>query len=247
MCLQGLLDQASSIANACFAAVSSGHDKFTYCFVLGLAVGPVALLRGDLADAERAADMLLEGAMRQSFTQFVNVGRSLKAALMMERGDLAVAADELRSAFDTRESTGWRIGYPEYACTLARCLAGLGETKDALAMLEDGLARSEQGGERWYAPELLRIEGEVYLQSDAAGYSAIAEDCFMKAIATSHDQGARLWELRAAASLARLMRGQGRNEEARRALSSVYDRFTEGFETADLRGARLLLAAALNP
>jgi predicted ATPase len=207
-----------------------------------MAVGPVALMRGDLTNAELAADMLLESAMRQSFTQYVNVGRSLKATLMMERGEFAAASRELRAAFGTRESTGWRIGYPEYACALVRCLAGLGQFEEALAILEQGLALSEEGGERWYVPELLRVRGEVRLRYDASG--PIAEDCFKEAIGVARQQGALFWELRAAADLARLMLGQGRNEEAYRALTPVYGKFTEGFEVADLRAARLILAAA---
>jgi predicted ATPase/DNA-binding winged helix-turn-helix (wHTH) protein len=242
MWLQGLIDQADAIANACLADVSSGRDKLTFCFVLGMAVGPVALMRGDLTNADLAADMLLESAMRQSFTQYVNVGRALKAALMMERGEFAAASKELRAAFGTRESTGWRIGYPEYACALARCLAGLGRFEEALGMLEQGLALSEEGGERWYVPELLRVRGEVRLRYDASGPNA--EDCFREAIGVARQQGALFWELRAAADLARLLLGQGRNEEACRALAAVYDKFTEGFEVADLRAARLILAAA---
>jgi len=242
--LHGLLDQAKTAADACLAEASSGDDRLTFCFVLGLAVGPIALMRGDTADAERAADMLLEEAMRRSFVQYVNVGRRLKAMLLMERGDFAVASNELRHALDMRNSSGWRIAYPEYTCALARCLAGLGEGGDALAMLEQGLALSEDGGERWYVPELQRIRGEVCLRYDGSKCGLTAEECFNAAISVAQEQGALFWELRAATSLARMMLDQHRSEEARMVLAPVYERLTEGFELADLRAARTILAAA---
>jgi predicted ATPase len=88
---------------------------------------------------------------------------------------------------------------------------------------------------------LLRIKGELLLSQGAPGATAAAEDHFRQALDWAHRQGALSWELRAASSLARLWRDQHRVKEARAVLGSVYARFTEGFETADLREARRLL------
>jgi len=101
--------------------------------------------------------------------------------------------------------------------------------------------REGADGHGWYAPELLRIKGEVLLQHAADQSTLAAEDCFNQAAQMAREQGALFWELRVALSIARLRVRQGRRHEARAALASVYDRFTEGFATTDLQAARTLL------
>jgi predicted ATPase len=88
---------------------------------------------------------------------------------------------------------------------------------------------------------LLRVKGEYLLLRDAPGAAAAAEDHFRRALDLARRQGALSWELRAATNLARLWRDQARSKEAHELLVSVYDRFTEGFATADLRAARSLI------
>jgi predicted ATPase len=89
--------------------------------------------------------------------------------------------------------------------------------------------------------ELLRIKGEVLLQQAADQLVLSAEDCFARSAQMAREQDALFWELRVALSVARLRVSQGRRHEARALLASVYDRFTEGFATADLQAARTLL------
>jgi predicted ATPase len=88
---------------------------------------------------------------------------------------------------------------------------------------------------------LLRIKGEVLLQQAADQSTLAAEDCFDQAAQMAREQGALFWELRIALSVARLRVSQGRHYESRALLASVYDRFTEGFATADMRAARTML------
>jgi predicted ATPase len=89
-------------------------------------------------------------------------------------------------------------------------------------------------------PEALRIKGGLFLLQDR-GVIAAAEDHFRQALDLARQQGALSWELRAATSLARLWRDQARSQEAHELLAPVYDRFTEGFATADLRAAKALI------
>ena len=91
------------------------------------------------------------------------------------------------------------------------------------------------------SPELRRINGALLLQRNLAGAVSEAETCFREALEQARGQGARSWELRAAESLARLLRDQGRSIEAMEILRPVYDQFTEGWDTADLKSARALL------
>jgi predicted ATPase len=103
------------------------------------------------------------------------------------------------------------------------------------------MAVARENGHGWYAPELLRVKGEVLLQQAADQSTLAAEDCFKRAAQLTGEQGALFWELRVALSVARLRVSQGRHREARTQLASVYDRFTEGFATADMQTARTLL------
>jgi predicted ATPase len=107
-----------------------------------------------------------------------------------------------------------------------------------LALLGDALQIVERTGERWLAAELNRHKGQLLL---GQGHSEAAEELYRKALSIAAEQGARLWELRAAASLARLRRDQGRHVEARELLEPVYGWFTEGFDTGDLKEAKALL------
>ena len=97
---------------------------------------------------------------------------------------------------------------------------------------------AERTGERWFGAELNRHKGQLLLRQ---GHPEAAEELYRKALSIAEEQGAKLWELRAAASLARLRRDQGRRAEARDLLAPVYGWFTEGFDTADLKEAKALI------
>jgi predicted ATPase len=126
---------------------------------------------------------------------------------------------------------------------LAAGFARAGQIADGLAAAEQAIERAERTEARWLFPESLRIRGELLLLQAATGAAAVAEDHFRQALDWARRQGALSLELRAATSLARLRRDQGRSAEAIALLQPVYDRFTEGFDTADLKEARLLLDA----
>ncbi len=104
--------------------------------------------------------------------------------------------------------------------------------------MDDALEVVERIGERWLEAELNRQKGRLLLRQ---GHSEAAEELYRKALGIAVEQEAKLWELRAAASLARLRRDQGRRTEARDLLAPVYGWFTEGFDTPDLREAKALL------
>jgi predicted ATPase len=131
--------------------------------------------------------------------------------------------------------------YTFLTAELASALGRAGEAAPGLAAIEAALALSERNAESWCVAELLRIKGELLLLQAEEGAAAAGEDCFRQALDCARRQGTLSWELRAAASLARLRRDQGRSAEAAALLQSVYDRFSEGFDTADLKEAKALL------
>ena len=116
----------------------------------------------------------------------------------------------------------------------------MGQPEAGLTALAEALTLAETTGERWYAPELYRLKGELLLQQNADN-QAEAESCFQHALDLARDQQAKSFELRTANSLARLWKQQGKRQDAYDLLAPVYHWFTEGFTTLDLQEAKALL------
>jgi predicted ATPase len=127
-----------------------------------------------------------------------------------------------------------------YLSYLARAYAELGQFDDAWRCISEAMATVYTSSERWYEADLHRIAGEVVLRSPEPDATK-AEGYFERALTIARAQQAKSWELRAAMSLARLWRDQGKVSEARELLAPVYGWFTEGFETRDLKEAKALL------
>src|SRR5713101_4569224 len=127
-----------------------------------------------------------------------------------------------------------------FIAELAESLAP-GQTSGGRPTVEEAIDRAERTAEGWIIAELLRVKGELLLLDGAPGATDSAEWCFLQALQLARAQGALAWELRAATSLARLHRARNRSAEAIACLRQIYDRFTEGFGTADLIAAKQLL------
>jgi predicted ATPase len=144
----------------------------------------------------------------------------------------------LRSGSTAYRATGARVWMPYHIALLARAYEIAGQTEEGLTQLDDALQIVERTGERWLDAELYRQKGQLLLRQ---GQSEAAEELYRKALSIAQEQGAKLWELRAAVSLTRLRRDQGCLAEARDQLAPVYGWFTEGFDTPDLKEAKALL------
>ena len=118
--------------------------------------------------------------------------------------------------------------------------AELGQLDDAWRCIDDAIETIERSKEKWGEAEVHRIAGEIALKSPEPD-AAKAEAYFDRALAVARQQRAKSWELRAAMSMARLWRDQGKRNEARDLLAPVYGWFTEGFDTLDLKEAKALL------
>jgi predicted ATPase/DNA-binding winged helix-turn-helix (wHTH) protein len=241
--LRGFPERAHHEAQASLGEVRSHDHQLTMCRVLLYGMGRISPMTGDFAAAETAISSIIESATSAAAPFWTTVGQFLRGKLLVERHQFAEGLAALSEAFDTSSKSGWRISYPEFMGSFAFALAGLGRLDEAHEAVCKAIeaAGGQEDGQQWYIPELLRIKGEVLLQQAGDRSAAAAEGCFNQAREMAGEQGALFWELRVALSLARLLRSQGRSADAVGILQSVYDRFTEGFSTADLQRAKNLL------
>ena len=139
-----------------------------------------------------------------------------------------------------RRSTGVTLFIPWYLSKLSRAYAELGQFDDARRCIGEAMTAVETIKESWCEADIHRIAGEIAQMSPEPD-SSKAQAYFDRALAVARSQQAKSWELRAAMSIARLWRDQGKRDEARELLAPVYGWFTEGFDTLDLKEAKALL------
>jgi predicted ATPase len=156
----------------------------------------------------------------------------------VKNGDVAEGISLLRRSSAAYRATGAEMWMPHHTALLARACEIAGQVEEALTLLEDALQIVERTGERWFTAELYRHKGRLLLPQ---GQSEAAEELYGRALSIAREQGARLWELRAAVSLARLRHGRDRHAQARDLLAPLYGWFTEGFDTPDLKQAKALI------
>jgi len=131
---------------------------------------------------------------------------------------------------------------PLHLSYLAKAYAELGQFDNALRCTGEGITAAETAKERWHEADIHRIAGEITLLSQRQS-AANAEAYFERALTVARAQQAKSWELRAAMSMARVWRDQGKHQQARDLLAPVYGWFTEGFDTLDVKQAKALLDA----
>ena len=155
-------------------------------------------------------------------------------------GEASEAVHMITSGTAAWQSTGSKLSMPVWSAYLGKAYAESGALEDAFFRIDEALHGIETTGERWYEAEVNRIAGEIALMSSESDVTK-AEVYFDRALAVAREQQAKSWELRAAMSMARLWRDQGKRNQAHDLLAPVYDWFTEGFDTLDLKEAKALL------
>jgi predicted ATPase len=243
--LQGFPDQATRTAEIAVARASSADHTISICHALAQAACPIALWTGDLVAAEGFVATLADLASRHSLGGWIARAQCFEGALAVSQGEVTRGASIIQAAVPRMGAAGSVAESPAFLAVLAQSRGLAGQLESGRAAIDEALERSESTGERWCMPELLRIKGELLLSADPPDSSA-AEDYFRRALEQASRQGALSWELRGELSLCHLRVTQGRGVEGRRDLASLYDRFTEGFGTADLVAAKQLLDAPDN-
>ena len=237
--LRGLPERALRCAHQAIDEAASRNHPVTICISFVYTIH-VFLWTGDLEGACERADRLIAHAAKYSLGPYHAVGLALKGELLVARGEARAGIQLLRGALATLQAGHHHILATTFYRALAEGLAHAGQFEEAAATITRAVELAEQDGATPDLPDLLRARAEIFLagpQPDVAE----AERTLIRSLEWAREQFALGWELRTAIRLARLLAQNGRAEEARDLLAGIYARFTEGFETADLKIARHLL------
>jgi predicted ATPase len=197
---------------------------------------------GNYAEANAIIDELVTLTDQTGSSFWGAWGMMQRGCVLALTGKAPDAVQTITSGITAWRSTGSTAMIPSYLSYLAGAHAELGQFDNAARCIGEAMTTLETTKERWHEAEVNRIAGEIALlppESDIAK----AEGYFERALTVAREQKARSWELRAAMSMARLWRDQGKRQQARGLLASVYGWFTEGFDTLDLKEAKALLDA----
>ena len=195
-------------------------------------------LVGEEAPLGEQADQLVALATEQGFPQWQALGTIYRGWVKIRNGEVAEGTSLLCNGSTASRAAGMELWVPSHLALLARAYEIAGQIAQSVTQLDDALQIVGRTGGRWFAAELNRLKGQLLLRK---GHTEAAEELYRKALSIAREQEAKLWELRAAVSLARLRRDQARLAEARDLLAPVYGWFTEGFDTPDLKEAKALL------
>jgi predicted ATPase/DNA-binding winged helix-turn-helix (wHTH) protein len=237
--LQGFADQAFVEVEENVQETAAIVHLPSYWTILCDAALTITFLAGDLEAVERYSAMLRPHMTDDRMIVWQGFVEWLDGVIAIKRGNAQAGLPLMRDGLAQRRLPGKRWPLVFMTGQTAEALTWAGLPDDALATVEDGLELQSRVEAGWYLPELLRIKGEALLMKGRP--DAEAEKCFREAADVALRQGALAWELRAATSLARLHRRQGRPALGHEVLAPVYGRFTEGFATADLGEAEALL------
>jgi predicted ATPase len=197
-------------------------------------------LRGEREAVQARVAEAMALATEQGFSPRRKQADFLQGWLLVEQGHREVGIAQMiaaRAAWPAAASGRWNA---HIAALLADTYGKEGQTAEGLRVVNEELSRLQISGARFYEAELYRINGELLLRQ-AVPDEELAETCFEKAIEVARRQQSKSLELRATMSLSRLWQRQGKKAEAQRLLAGIYGWFTEGFDTADLKQAKLLL------
>jgi class 3 adenylate cyclase/predicted ATPase len=196
-------------------------------------------LSGLVEPARRQLTEAAQLSAEMHFSTWLAISIILLGSCEARTGQAEGGIARLSKGLSDFAAQGMRCWWSYYQALLAEAYGKSGQVEKGLELLADALGFVEERGEGIFEAELLRIRSELLLmQGDAED---LAEASFRKAIDVARRQQAKSWELRATTSLSRLLQKQGRTDEARRMLGDIYNWFTEGFDTADLKDAKALL------
>jgi tetratricopeptide (TPR) repeat protein len=194
--------------------------------------------RREYRETREEAEALIILARENGLPLWLSSGLVRLGRIAVEEGAFETGIASILEGMRNLKSVGEELSYDYDCCVLAEAYLRAGRAKEGIAVLDETIPRAACREQHYCEPELYRLKGELLLLSGSADS---AEESMRQAIAIAQAQDAKSWELRATMSLARLLDTQGRRDEARSMLADIYNWFTEGFDTADLKDAKTLL------
>ena len=195
---------------------------------------------GNYGEANEQSDELVPLAEEKGAILWKMFGMMNRGCALALTGKASDAVQMITSGITAFRSTGATVLMPLWLSYWARAYAELGQFDDARRCVSEAMTAMETSKESWCEADIYRIAGKIALMSPEPDAKK-AEAYFERALAVARKQQAKSWELRAAMSMARLWRDQGKRQDACDLLAPVYDWFTEGFDTLDLKEAKALL------
>jgi class 3 adenylate cyclase/tetratricopeptide (TPR) repeat protein len=218
-------------------AVGHPHTQAYACYYASI----LHALRGEPEIAHRHAERCLTLSEEHGFRHWHGLSRAIRGICMTMLDPSASALDEVRGVLDQYRKAGYQLGMTALYVLLCPILLLRREPEAALEVIEQGLSVASHNSERIFEAELHRLKARALLVCGAPGGGTDAQSLLEQALTTARSQHARSLELRAAKDLAALWIGQGRRDEALAFLAPIHAWFTEGFDTHDLKEAKVLL------
>jgi predicted ATPase len=237
--LQGFADQAQDMARSIVEEAEALNHPISLCIALIWAVS-VFLWSGDLDSAEDHIAQFMAHADKNSLQPYNAAGQGVRGQLLVKRGRFEAGIALINEAQRSLHAARYALLTTAFNSSLAEALLATRQLEQALAITDETMAKVERGGDMFYMPELLRIKADI-LAAASPSDPAHAKTHYQRAVELARGQFSIGWELRAAMGLAVLLSKSDRHGEAKEALAPVHARFTEGFQTADLKKARKLL------
>lgn len=238
--LQGYPDQALAKHEECLKLARRRSHDFSLAWGLGYGAS-FRQFRREVQIAKQLAEEGIAFSNEHGFPIWALAASFSLGWALNQSGQAEKAVELLQAVTTTWHAMGAQITRPHQLGLLADALGRANQVQKGLMLLEEALDEARATGEEYYEAELYRLKGELLLKLDQSALTK-AESGFRQSLEVARRQGAKSWELRTAMSLMRLERGRGPSEESRRMLADIYGRFTEGFDTPDLRDAKTLLA-----
>jgi hypothetical protein len=236
--LQRVADQAVRLAEQSLGEAEATGHAVSQCFALAMASCPIALWVGDQVAATKHTAKLVELSGQHALAHWAAFGARFARVLDIKVGGIEGGPRRRPGGRNEVPAPNFSFRSLSALTQLAEALGQAGRFAEGLAALEAGVEEFEDG---CFAPELIRLKGELTMLQGMPGAARSVEAPLRQALDAARVQGALSWELRAATSLARALRSQGRSADALACLQPIYGRFTEGFGTADLIAAKQLL------
>jgi DNA-binding response OmpR family regulator/class 3 adenylate cyclase/predicted ATPase len=236
----GYFDQASQVAADAMKRAEELSHPHTLVYTMCHAGGMLDIFRRRSENMQSYARSVISLCNEHGLRHWVACGGVLEGWGAICQGNVDQGAEVLRTGVTAWQKAGARLWLPIFLALKAEAYAKGNCSDAALRAIEQAIAISEQTGERLYIAELLRIKAGLLLAAADCEGDQI-ESLLVDSLAIARRQQARCWELRTACDLAQLRQGKGRRKEALQLLQPIYDQFTEGFDTADLQYARLII------